>query len=140
MVVIFSIISTLGMTAFSYLWGYVSGNQFREPELLNQLVATSSIPVNPHKKGLTGWLIHLVLGFFFGLILIQVYNYLYWNILFHFVISTGIVLGILGVLGWHIMFSLNPNPPGIKLTNFYLQLIVAHIVFTAIFIILLNSD
>ena len=64
MVVIFSIISTLGMTAFSYLWGYVSGNQFREPELLNQLVATSSIPVNPHKKGLTGWLIHLVLGFF----------------------------------------------------------------------------
>lgn len=139
MVVIFSIISTLVMTAFSYICGYVSGNQFREPELLNQLVATSSIPVNPHKKGLTGWFIHLVLGFFFGLILKLVYNYLDWNNLFLFIISFGAAAGILGILGWHIMFNLNPNPPDTDLKNFYLQLIVAHIVFTAIFIILLNS-
>ncbi len=112
--------ATLGMTAFSYLCGYITGHQFREPELLNQLIATSILPLQPSKKSILGWILHIVIGYIFGLLLLFAWEVLPWNNIYLFNIVLGVTLGIIGIIGWHIMIKLNPNPPKICLKNFYL--------------------
>jgi hypothetical protein len=43
--------------------------------------------------------------------------------------ASGIVAGIIAIVAWQVMFALNPDPPSIKLKSFYIQLLIAHIIF-----------
>ncbi|CAL66885.1 hypothetical protein [Christiangramia forsetii] len=138
MILLISVFATLMMTAFSYICGYISGNQFREPELLNQLINTSSLPLRPEKKSLVGWLLHVLLGFLFAEMLLLSLEYTKLSPNWIFALISGVVAGIIGILGWQIMFSLNPDPPEIRLKNFYLQLVVAHVVFSLSFIFIIE--
>jgi len=137
MLLIFSILATLLMTAFSYVCGMLTGNNFREPELLNQLINTSGIPIKPGKKGVFGWLLHLLIGFVFGVIMFLAWEFFELSSYLIFGVISGIIAGVLGILGWQIMFYLNPQPPDIDLNKFYAQLIVAHVIFSLGFIILM---
>ena len=130
MLLIFSILATLLMTAFSYICARFTGNNFREPELLNQLINTSRIPVNPGKKSILGWVLHLLIGFVFGIIMFLLWQFFKLSSYLIFGFIFGIIAGIIGVLGWQIMFHLNPQPPEIDLSKFYVQLVVAHVIFS----------
>ena len=138
MLVLYSVYSTFFMTVFSYICGYITGHQFREPELLNQLVKTSVIPLKPNKKNILGWMIHLGFGVIFGVILKLSWSYFNFSSIIGFSIIAGIIAGMMGVLGWQVMFRLNPRPPKIQLRKFYLQLVIAHIIFTFTFISFLS--
>ena len=125
-----SILATLFMTAFSYLCGYLTGHQFREPQLLNQLLNSSKLPIQPPKKSFLGWLLHLLIGYVFAETLFLSWEYI--NISTNWLIGliSGLVAGIIGIIGWHVMIYFNPNPPDIHLKKFYIQLVVAHIIFS----------
>lgn len=134
MLLIFSILATLLMTAFSYICAMLTGNNFREPELLNQLINTSVIPAKPGKNSVLGWLLHLFIGFVFGVMMFLVWEFFDLSSYLIFGIMAGIIAGIIGILGWQLMFYLNPQPPDIDLNKFYTQLIVAHVIFSLSFI------
>ena len=131
--IILSIIATLIMTGFSYLVSLISKQQFREPELLNQLVTTSLIPLKPYPKNFVGWIIHLVIGYLLALGLLYGWKVLNMSFLFYGTMG-GLILGIVGIIGWNIMLKVNPNPPQIARKQFYSHLIFAHIIFSLSFL------
>jgi len=135
MILLSSIFATLLMTAFSYICGYFTRHQFREPELLNQLINTSLLPVNPRKRSWIGWVVHLIIGLLFAEILFLILRYTNLSPNLLFAVISGVVAGVFGIFGWQIMFTLNPSPPETHLNKFYLQLVIAHIIFSISFIL-----
>ncbi len=119
------------MTFFSYLLSNKENKQFREPEMLNSLLKGSKIFSNSIEKNhVLGWLIHYTIGFAFVVVFVFLYHtdWIEFNILSLLIFR--ICAGILGIIGWQIMFLLNSDPPKIHLKYFYLQLIIAHLVFS----------
>ncbi|WP_010230884.1 hypothetical protein [Gillisia marina] len=123
-------VATSAMTAFSYIVSNIRNKQFREPELLNKLLSKSNFfRLELSKTSIAGWILHYIIGWIF-VVLFE----LIWNIeLIPLSVLSGILLGfaagIIGVLGWQIMFSLNKNVKKIKWSEYYFQLIIAHIIF-----------
>lgn len=44
----------------------------------------------------------------------------------------GLMAGLTGIIGWKTMFKLNNNPSKIDFSQFYIQLVIAHVIFGAI--------
>lgn len=130
LVLIPALIATSAMTAFSYIYSEIVKKQFREPELLNKLLMSwSNSFQNLTKSSLVGWAIHYLVGVFFMLVF-----YLIWQILnVEATVVSGIIMGfaagILGVVGWRFTFWIHPNPPKLDFKQYYIQLILAHVVF-----------
>ncbi|MAN58227.1 MAG: hypothetical protein CMC08_00140 [Flavobacteriaceae bacterium] len=121
---------TLAMTLFSYLISFIRGKEFREPELLTVLIYRYfEMPPLRGLANLPGWILHLVIGYLF----LALYNgFFFLNEIEPtpgFTLMVGFALGVLGILGWKVIFTLHPNPPDIKFTEFYIQLLMAHIIF-----------
>lgn len=129
-ILIAGVVATSLMTAFSYIVSAISNKQFREPELLNIILSKSSFfRLELSKKSSAGWILHYLIGWLFVLIFALV-----WDIeLIPISILSGAILGfgagIIGVFGWKIFFALSSNPPKIAWSEYYLQLIIAHIIF-----------
>ena len=129
-IILTAFFATSLMTVFSYSYSAIRKKQYREPDLLNILLSrlyfgktftiTHSSP---------GWIIH----YFIGLLFIVAY-FLLWNVLeiepsLLNCFILGALSGVLGIVGWGIVFRLHPYPPTINYREFYLQLLIAHIVF-----------
>ena len=119
------------MTLFSYSMGFVRKKNFREPELLNELLKRLDPKSTLITLPFAGWFIHYLVGLLF----IFLYQ-LFW----HFsgsqpTLTNGILLGalngIVGILGWQFTFYVHPNPPQIDFKEYYIQLFFAHIIFGA---------
>ncbi|MEO2061619.1 MAG: hypothetical protein ABGW97_01455 [Christiangramia sp.] len=136
MFILLSIPATLAMTLFSYVCGRITGHQFREPQLLNHLIRTSVLKLAPSNRHWLGWLVHFLFGIFFAGLMLFSENLFNFPLNVLNTILIGFLAGILGIIGWQLMFFLNPDPPKIHLRNFYLQLIVAHIIFTSTVVLL----
>lgn len=131
--ILFSFCATLLMTFFSYLCGKITGNQFSEAKLLGRLIRSgNSGKTGPWK--LAGWIVHLAIGVIFGILLKWALNLIKPEDLLVYSIIGGVLAGILGVLGWETMFRFHSNPPKVNLKKFYTQLIIAHIIFSLVFI------
>ena len=132
-----STLATLFMTAFSYLYAYLSKDNFKEPQLLNLLLTRIS-GISIHKKSIVGWVLHFVIGIIFTFIIYFLWEtYIRPNYLNTLLI--GIIAGIIGSVGWKIFFALHPNPPKIQFVEYSLQLIFAHIVFSYTCFMLLSK-
>lgn len=126
-------LATAIMTAFSYVLANIQSEQFREPELLNSLISRSeTIKLNPSKNHLVGWLLHFIIGWIFAAIyfLICAFTPVETGIISGSVF--GLIAGVAGIIGWKIMFKLNNNPPNIDFSRFYIQLVIAHVIFGAV--------
>ena len=44
-------------------------------------------------------------------------------------LTLGAVSGIFGIMVWNVIFKLHPSPPKTKLSEFNLQLMIAHLIF-----------
>ncbi len=118
------------MTFFSYTISFIRGKEFKEPQLLTKLlyrqIHTSRLR---GVENMPGWIIHLSIGYIFIAIMDCAFLFsgvqpsLWWGMIF----GTG--LGIIGVAGWKILFAIHPNPPEIHFREFYIQLLIAHIIF-----------
>lgn len=118
------------MSSFSSLWSTLTGNEFREHVLLSHLLTKGDIPLFSAQQRLIGWVIHILLGAVF----LVCYEILWkftgvirsaqWSLIF------GVLIGIVGIIGWMMMFKLHKNPPKINNTHYYIHLLFAHIVFS----------
>jgi len=122
-----SVLGTAAMTAFSYLISIRKNEKFLEPLVLNQLVFPAQKGDNAHH--MAGYVIHYLVGLFFS----KFYQ-LFWNKgrsspRIKNAATLGFLNGIFGVIGWHLTYKIHPAPPKISLKKYYLQLLVAHIIF-----------
>ncbi|MDR6302250.1 hypothetical protein [Mesonia maritima] len=123
-----SITATTVMTFFSYFYSEVKNEKFKEPQLINILInrlPNFSTAIGKHH--ILGWFLHFLIGFIFTALFFLIWKYI--SISWLSGIVLGFFAGLLGVLGWHIAFSVHPNPPEIQFSKFYIQLIVAHFLF-----------
>lgn len=130
------IVSILGMTFFSAIWSMLTKNQFREPQLLSEILDKHPEKASSHTNSIMlGWLIHIILGaVFLGIyeILWKVTGFertLLWGLVF------GSLLGFIGILGWKLMFSAVNYSSHFKYGQYYSHLYLAHLVFSVLALI-----
>lgn len=128
-VILAGVLGTVMMTAFSYVVSRMKSQQFREPKLLNMILRRSTYDMNPSNNSILGWVVH----FSIGVILMTLFYILHLTFSFNIsaisILLYGISAGILSILSWHLMFILNPDSADIVLSEFYLQLLIAHVLF-----------
>ncbi|MGJ8592830.1 MAG: hypothetical protein ACSHXF_09795 [Aquaticitalea sp.] len=118
------------MSAFSSLWSDVADQNFREHNLLSHIFTKGTLPTFTTKQWIVGWAIH----FFFGAVFLLCYEVL-WNVTgivrsVVWSVAFGVIIGIIGVLGWILMFKFCKDRPQIPFTHYYFHLVLAHIVFS----------
>lgn len=121
-------VGTSFMTLYSYGSSRLRKTQYREPELLAQLIGG---PEGLYRKEdlVKGWIAHYLVGSVFSFsykLFLQ--GKIIQNPLLKGMISGG-AYGLGGVLGWRAAFKAHPNPPKIDYTGYYKHLVVAHIIF-----------
>lgn len=124
------IVGTSLMTVFSYICQVAFQKKLGEPKLLSQFLQKSRFEIGK-ETGTTfwGWFLHYFTGFFFSL-LIAIYIYFFGGPLsWGMGILLGFALGLLGILGWQVLYWIHHNPPAFDRSAFYLQLVLAHIFF-----------
>ncbi|MGJ8550735.1 hypothetical protein [Winogradskyella wichelsiae] len=125
------LISVGAMTTFSALMSVILKCEFRENILLSKLMSGHSLSQKESLKYvILGWLAH----FFIGGVFLVIYSCLWhYTALLQDVFGSiiyGIIIGILGVVGWTIIFKITPHPPQINYKIYYVQLIIAHVLFS----------
>ncbi|HSI76563.1 MAG TPA: hypothetical protein VK957_11720 [Lunatimonas sp.] len=130
LVLIPTLVATSVMTAFSYGYSAIVKKQFREPELLNILLMRWTNAFRHLTKGsLLGWAIHYLVGFFFMLGFCLIWEVVEIEATLLSGVIMGFTAGILGVIGWQLTFWIHPNPPKLDFKQYYIHLILAHLVF-----------
>lgn len=128
--VLSSLTATLAMTVWSYLLSYLYAENFKEPALLNMLWNTSRIlPGNPSTHHATGWAMHVSIGLIFLAVALGFFHLFQFEPRWSIMLVTGVIAGIVAILGWQISFRVNPDSPAIGLTGFYIQLFIGHVIF-----------
>jgi hypothetical protein len=123
-------IGTSVMTIFSYVISQVRGKQFREPELLNELLVRARVmKFTSSKNHPLGWIIHYGVGFAFVTLYQLLVHLTGIEPTLTYYLLAGLISGFIGVAAWHVTFSIHPNRPIIDFKEYYLQLIAAHVIF-----------
>lgn len=128
-IILATIAGTSVMTSFSYLASETFNKLWKEPVLLNLVIAKANVELTPRRKSILGWFIH----YFIGLAFVLCYEFV-WN---NFDIDPtwfcglifGIISGFIGIFSWFLMFKIPEEKPKIKFKQYYLQLFIAHIFF-----------
>ena len=124
-----TIAATSVMTLFSYAISESARKLYKEPVLLTYVLHSLKIEVKPALKVFLAWFLHYLIGLAF----VVSYHFLWvyeiveisWPAAFFF----GAVSGIVGILGWMLLFKIVPQKPNIDFKGYYAQLFVAHIFF-----------
>lgn len=123
------IVGTSAMTLFSYLVSERKNRNFKEPELLGQLIERLPIKSSNQSAQLAGWGIHYAIGISFMACYSEIWKQTGINPTPYSGALLGAVNGLVGVTGWKLMFEAHPNPPAKELKPFFGHLILAHVVF-----------
>jgi hypothetical protein len=111
------------------MWKIIS-KELGEPKLLNKLLdRSSSLDRGVKEDSPLGWIIQFAIGFLFAWIM---HLYFLWTgrtPTWPIASILGFALGLLGVTGWAIVLNLHRSPPKLERPQFYLQLVVAHVIF-----------
>lgn len=127
-----TITGTSMMTVFSYWMSNLRKKQFREPELLNELLVRARLmKFVSSRNHPAGWIIHYGVGLVFVGIYHTVASFTDIELTFGYLVTAGALSGLLGIAAWHATFRIHPNPPVVDLKEFYIQLEAAHIIFGA---------
>lgn len=127
--IIVSIAATSAMTLFSYAASASFQELYKEPVLLTFMLTKLNIELQPQSKAVLAWWLHYFIGFLFVLAyhLLWVRDILPISFLSAFIL--GFISGIIGILGWMIMFKKSNHQPPIDFKGYYFQLLLAHIIF-----------
>jgi hypothetical protein len=129
-ILISSVAATSVMTVFSYAVSMSAREIYKEPILLTYLFTALHLNVSPNLKTILGWILHYLIG----LIFVIGYHFLWFHefleISWAASILLGIISGIIGIISWVILFEIIPQKPNIDFRGYYIQLFVAHIIFS----------
>ena len=118
-----ALLSTLLMTAFSFILSKIVSQNLVEPYWLNVLLFK--------KRGyhnLLGWLAHYLTGIGFMYLILFLHN-LYPLSRITEIFIYGFLEGVVGILMWWMLFKITHTPPKLNVSLYYLNLIAAHIIF-----------
>lgn len=122
--------ATSTMTLFSYLVSAAAREVYKEPLLLTYVLSFLHINVSPTTKSILAWALH----YFIGLLFVIGYHILWTNGIMEISWSStfilGACIGIIGIVGWMILFSIIPQKPNIDYKGYYIQLFIAHLIFS----------
>lgn len=128
-IILSGLTATSLMTLFSYLVSGSEEKNFKEPELLAALEKKALPEEAKEFAAVAGWATHYTIGIFWA----GVYKYLWQKTRIEPTVKSGLVLGglsgLTGVLIWKATFNIHPNPPRIDFKKFYIQLLIAHLIF-----------
>lgn len=131
-IIIVSVLATSAMTLFSYIMSASFRELYKEPVLLTFMLTKMNIEVSAQKKKVLAWLLH----YFIGLLFVVGYHFLWlYNILYISITTAlllGVISGIIGIIGWVIMFKIADYQPKIDFKGYYIQLFFAHIIFAIV--------
>ncbi len=128
-ILISAIVGTSAMTLFSYLISKSENKNFREPEILGQLIQRLPKSFSKESAQIAGWCMHYLVGIVF----VALYDELWKHKNIKPSLNSGTLLGaasgLTGITAWKGMFEAHPNPPAKNLKEFFGHLILAHVVF-----------
>lgn len=116
------------MTLFSYLIAWLLKQPYKEPFLLAVLLNYFHV-IDSKTNKVIGWVLHYVLGLLFVVAFQILLNVGWAKITWGSAILYGAVIGVIGILGWQLMFMLAPKTPRMNYAGYYAQLFIAHLVF-----------
>jgi hypothetical protein len=128
--IIFSgITGTSLMTLFSYAVSGAGKKNFKEPELLAALEKTALTDAIKALALPAGWGTHYSIGIVWA----AVYEYFWQKKLMKRTVKNGLILGglsgLTGIAIWKLTFKIHPDPPRIDFRKFYIQLLIAHLIY-----------
>jgi hypothetical protein len=124
-----TLVATTCMTAFSYFVSEAFNKLYKEPVLLKYLMDLLKIKLSDTTESLIAWITHYVIGLLFVLgydLMVKKYGI---DINWTNSIIYGAIIGIIGIIGWMIMFSLPSEKPKVHFKEYYFQLFIAHLIF-----------
>ena len=128
-IMIGALVGTTMMTIFSYLISVGFQKLYKEPVLLKYVLLKSGTSLTKKETAAGGWILHYAIGILF----IAIYHFL-WKldiVALSWIngLMLGIASGVVGVLGWFIMFKISEFKSDIDFAGYYIQLLFAHIIF-----------
>ncbi len=139
-IILATIAGTTFMTAFSYLISESFNKLFKEPVLLNYALKALRMELSASARKTTGWAIHYLIGALFVIGYHMIWKFEILPVNWKSALILGAASGMLGILGWMLIFMIPANNPPVRFGQYYLQLFFAHIFFaagaTAIYMIL----
>lgn len=128
--VIGGLAGTAAMTAFSYAVSKEKRENFKEPNLLGDMIHTAVPKLGKDKARIAGWVLHTIAGIAFS----NAYKKLLLGrkpTLFKGLVY-GATSGIPAIALWNYLFEIHPNPPKeakVEKKKYFNHLLLAHIVF-----------
>ncbi len=122
------LLATSLMTLFSYVFYFVTKKEAREPYLLNSLYHMNIVNKPFMHNKAFGWIVHYLLGILF-LLVNYGFCFVFGNTHWSWGLMYGLLAGLLGIMGWMGLFNVSRNTPTMDRRVFYIQLVVAHIIF-----------
>ncbi|KUJ61208.1 hypothetical protein AR687_13525 [Flavobacteriaceae bacterium CRH] len=127
-----SVAATSVMTLFSYAVSASAREIYKEPLLLSYVLASLKLEISQNVKNILGWVLHYLIGLGFVII----YHFLWFNefleISWSVSVLLGVFSGIIGILTWILLFEIIPQKPNIDFKGYYIQLFIAHIIFSIV--------
>lgn len=124
-----SIGGTSLMSLFSYMISDTKHKNFREPEILGELLSRVIPEINKKQADLAGWALHYGAGTVFT----AIYDQIWEKTSIKPDIKSGAILGALsglaGIAIWRATIAMHPNPPIKNYSSYYKHLLLAHILF-----------
>lgn len=128
-ILISTIAATSAMTLFSYVISASFRELYKEPVLLTYLLTKFRVEVSPQTKTVLAWLLHYIIGLLFVIAYHFLWTYNIVEFSWPVALLFGAISGIIGILGWIILFEIVPQKPNIDFKGYYLQLFFAHVIF-----------
>jgi hypothetical protein len=117
------------MTIFSYAVSASFRKLYKEPLLLQYILSRLNIELNEIPKRIAAWSLHYAIGVVFALgFHLAVLSGITKNI-WLLGACYGILIGIMGIIGWNIMFAIAGQPQKTDSLGYYTQLFTAHLLF-----------
>jgi hypothetical protein len=133
-----TVAATTLMTIFSYMVSRLRNRQFTEPVLLNRFLCGFGILKEYQlEKNPAGWIIHYGVGLLFLIGYYLIWSRTSFDPTWQTALVLGAASGLIGIMGWAIVFKIQSVPPNIRVSEYFTQLFVAHVIFaltaTAVF-------
>lgn len=128
-IILATIVATAVMTSFSYYVSERFNKLFKEPILLNIILSALGAEMLPERKNAWGWAIHFMIGLLFVVAYHLIWHFTDIDPTWFTGLIFGIISGLIGIFSWFFLFKLPASPPKINYNQYYLQLLIAHILF-----------
>lgn len=125
-----TVAATTLMTIFSYVVSRLRNRQFTEPVLLNRMLCGFGVLKEYQlEKNMAGWIIHYGVGLLFLLVYYLIWSRTELEPTFSTALVLGCLSGLVGIIGWSILFKIQSVPANIRVSEYFTQLFVAHVIF-----------